>query len=94
MNLFAQQDTDNVLDIKEKRNATLGIKKSIIDLREQQKEHKEKIKRLVIQSESKTSEIEDLYGEKKSLLSQTRANKNALLAMEKERLAPQGETLH
>lgn len=84
MNLFAQQDTDNVLDIKDKRNATLGIKKSIIDLREQQKEHKEKIERLVAQAEAKTAEVEDLYGEKKDLLYQTRANKNALLAMEKD----------
>ena len=84
MNLFAQQDTDNVIDIKEKRNATLGIKKSIIDLREQQKEHREKIERLVVQSEAKTAEVEDLYGEKKNLLYQTRANKNALVAMEKD----------
>ncbi len=84
MNLFAQQDTDNVLDIKDKRNATLGIKKSIIDLREQQKEHKEKIERLVARAEAKTAEVEDLYGEKKDLLYQTRANKNALLAMEKD----------
>ncbi len=84
MNLFAQQDTDIVTDIKDKRNATLGIKKSIIDLRDQQKEHREKIKKLVVQSESKTAEVEGLYGEKKNLLNQTRANKNALLAMEKE----------
>ena len=84
MNLFAHQDTDDVLDIKEKRNATLGIKKSIIDLRGQQKEHKEKIERLVVQSEAKTAEVEDLYGEKQGLLYQTRANKNALIAMEKE----------
>ncbi len=84
MNLFAQQDTDNVTDIKDKRNATLVIKKSIIDLREQQKEHREKIEKLVVQSESKTAEVENLYGEKKNLLNQTRANKNALISMEKE----------
>ncbi|MCJ7665272.1 MAG: hypothetical protein MUO59_00880, partial [Actinobacteria bacterium] len=84
MSLFAQQDTDNILDIKEKRNATLSIKKSIIDLREQQKEHKEKISRLVVQAETKTAEVEDIYGEKKDLLGQTRANKNALVRMEKD----------
>ena len=84
MNLFAQQDIKNVQDIKERRDATIGIKKSIIDLRESQKEHKEKIERLVAQSEAKTAEIEDLYSEKQGLLNQTRANKNALLAMEKE----------
>jgi murein DD-endopeptidase MepM/ murein hydrolase activator NlpD len=84
MNLFAQQDSENVRQIKDKRDATIGIKKSIIDLREAQKEHRDKIERLVAQSEAKTAEIEELYGEKKSLLNQTRANKNALLAMEKE----------
>jgi murein DD-endopeptidase MepM/ murein hydrolase activator NlpD len=84
MSLFAQQDMENVQEIKEKRDATLGIKKSIIDLRETQKEHKEKVEGLVSKAEAKTSEIEDLYGEKKGLLYQTRANKNALLAMEKE----------
>ncbi len=84
MSLFAQQDMENVQKIKEKRDAMLGVKKSIIDLREAQKEHKEEIEGLVSKAEAKTSEIEDLYGEKKGLLSQTRANKNALLAMEKE----------
>jgi murein DD-endopeptidase MepM/ murein hydrolase activator NlpD len=84
MNLFARQDTDSVLEIKEKRNATLSIKKSIIDLREMQKEHKEKIGMLVSRAEAKTSEIEELYEEKNDLLYQTRANKNALIAMEKE----------
>ncbi len=84
MNLFARQDTASVLEIKEKRNATLGIKKSIIDLREMQKEHKEKIEMLVSRAEAKTSEIEELHEEKNSLLYQTRANKNALIAMEKE----------
>ena len=84
MSLFAQQDKENVQEIKERRDATLGIKKSIIDLREEQKEHKEDIERLVGKSEAKTAEIEELYGEKKGLLNQTRANKSALLAMEKE----------
>lgn len=84
MNLFAEQDTEDVREIKERRDATLGIKSSIIDLRETQKEHKEEIERLVAQSEAKTAEIEELYGEKKGLLNQTRANKNALIAMEKE----------
>jgi murein DD-endopeptidase MepM/ murein hydrolase activator NlpD len=84
MSLFAQQDSENVQEIKDRRDATIGIKKSIIDLRETQKDHKEKVERLVAQSEAKTAEIEGLYGEKKGLLNQTRANKNALLAMEKE----------
>ncbi len=84
MNLFAEQDARTVISIKEKRDATIGIKKSIIDLREKQKEYQEKVEKLVAEAEQKTSEIEDLYGEKKSLLSKTTANKNALIRMEKE----------
>ncbi len=84
MNLFAQQDTQNILEVKEKKTATIGIKKSIIDLREKQKEHEDKVKQLVMQAEQKVSEIDDLYYEKKSLLSRTTANKNALIQMEKK----------
>jgi murein DD-endopeptidase MepM/ murein hydrolase activator NlpD len=84
MNLFAEQDTQNILLIKEKRDATIGIKKSIINLREKQKEYRSDVERLVAQAEQKTDEIEDLYGEKKNLLSQTTANKNALIQMEKQ----------
>src|SRR4030066_441018 len=84
MNLFAEQDTQNILLIKEKRDATIGIKKSIIDLRERQKDYKSRVEKLVAQAEQKTNEIEDLYGEKKNLLSQSTANKNALIRMEKD----------
>jgi murein DD-endopeptidase MepM/ murein hydrolase activator NlpD len=84
MNIFARQDTENVQAVKEKRNATIGIKKSIIDLREKQKEDKEAIEKLVGQAEAKTAEVEGLYGEKKNLLSQSTANKNALIRMEKQ----------
>jgi len=84
MNLFAEQDTQNILLIKEKRDATIGIKKSIIDLREKQKEYKNNVEKLVTQAEQKANEIEGIYNEKKNLLSQTTANKNALIRMEKE----------
>ncbi len=84
MSLFAQQDTENVQDIKERRSATIGIKKSIIDLRDMQKEHRGKIEQLLSQAKVKNDEVEELYEEKTDLLYQTRANKNALIAMEKE----------
>ncbi len=84
MNLFAEQDTQNILLIKEKRDATIGIKKSIIDLREKQEDYKERVGKLVAEAEQKTGEIEGIYGEKKNLLSRTTANKNALIRMEKE----------
>ncbi len=84
MNLFAEQDTQNIQLIKEKRKATIGIKKSIIDLREEQKDHESKVEELVTQAEQKASEVGDLYGNKKNLLSQTTANKKALMEMKKQ----------
>jgi len=84
MNLFAQQDTQNVQLIKEKRYATIGLKKSITDLREEQKDHKSRVEELVAQAEQKANEIDDLYTDKKNLLFSTTANKNALIQMEKD----------
>jgi murein DD-endopeptidase MepM/ murein hydrolase activator NlpD len=84
MNLFAEQDTQNVLSVKEERDATIGIKKSIIDLREEQKKYKDKVEKLVAQAEQKANEIEGIYDEKKNLLSRATANKNALIQMEKQ----------
>ncbi len=84
MNLIAQQDAEIIKEIKEKRAANLNIKKGILDLREMQKQRKDEIAKLVAQAEKKQREIESIYDEKSSLLSKTRANKNALLAMEKD----------
>ena len=84
MNLFAEQDTQNIQLIKEKRNATIGLKKSITDLREEQKDHKSRVEQLVEQAEQKANEIDDLHTDKKNLLSRTTANKNALIRMEKD----------
>ena len=84
MNLFAEQDTQNILEVKEKKTATIGIKKSIIDLREKQKEYEDRVKQLVIQAEQKARERDDICNEKKNLLTRTTANKNALIKMEKQ----------
>jgi murein DD-endopeptidase MepM/ murein hydrolase activator NlpD len=84
MNLLASQDAKIINEIKDKRTANLNIKKGILDLREMQKERWEEIAKLVSQAEKKQREIESIYDEKSSLLSKTRANKNALLAMEKD----------
>lgn len=92
VNIFTQQGNDNVQQIKEKRDAVLSMKKVIIELREMQKDHQEQIAGLVSQAENKTEEIEDLYGEKKYLLSKTKADKAALIKMEEE-LAEKEEEL-
>ena len=92
VNIFTRQGNDNVQQIKEKRDAVLSMKKVIIELREMQKDHQEEIAGLVKQAENKTEEIEDLYGEKKYLLSKTKSDKAALIKMEEE-LAEKEEEL-
>ncbi len=84
MNLLAQRDADILNEIKDKRTANLNIKKGILDLREKQKDKKTEIEKLVAQAEKKQGEIEAIYDEKNSLLAKTRANKNSLIAMEKD----------
>jgi len=84
MNLLARQDADIVNEIRDKKSANLNIKKAILDLRETQEERMEEITDLVGQAESKQREIEDIYDEKSNILASTRADKNALIAMEKD----------
>jgi len=84
MTLLASQDAKIIQEIKDKRSANLNIKKGILDLRDKQKEYKNEVTQLVLQAEKKNSEIEGIYNEKNNLLSETRADKNALLSMEKQ----------
>ncbi len=84
MNLLASQDAEILKEIKDKRAANLNIKKIILDLRDMQKQKKAEIEKLVSDAEKKQREIENIYDEKSSILARTRANKNALLALEKE----------
>jgi murein DD-endopeptidase MepM/ murein hydrolase activator NlpD len=84
MNLLAKQDYEIMQDIKFKRDSTVSIKENITKLKNDEKSEKEKLENLVSDAEKKKKEVESIYTEKKSLLTKTRANKNALLAMEKQ----------
>lgn len=84
LNLVAQQDLEIMQDIKYKRDVATEIQENITELKEQEKQEKDGIEKLVSDAEKKKKEIEGIYAEKKNLLSQTRANKNALLEMEKQ----------
>ena len=84
MNLIAQQDAEIIKAIKDKRSSNLTIKKAILDLREKQKDRQAEVAKLVSQAEEKQSEVEGIYTEKANLLSNTRANKNALISMQKD----------
>jgi murein DD-endopeptidase MepM/ murein hydrolase activator NlpD len=91
MNLLAKQDLEIMKDIKFKRDSTINIKENIAELKSKEKSEKEKLEKLVSDAEQKKKEVEGIYTEKKSLLSQTRANKNALIAMEKQLEAKEAE---
>jgi murein DD-endopeptidase MepM/ murein hydrolase activator NlpD len=91
MNLLAKQDLEIMQDIKFKRDSTINIKENIAELNSKEKSEKEKLEKLVSDAEQKKKEVEEIYTEKKSLLSQTRANKNALIAMEKQLEAKEAE---
>jgi murein DD-endopeptidase MepM/ murein hydrolase activator NlpD len=91
MNLLAKQDLEIMQDIKFKRDSTINIKENITELKSKEKSEKEKLEKLESDAEQKKKEIESIYTKKKSLLSQTRANKNALIAMEKQLEAKEAE---
>jgi murein DD-endopeptidase MepM/ murein hydrolase activator NlpD len=84
VSMFARQGNDNVHLVKDKRNAVMTMKKVMLELREEQREYEQEISRLVSQSEEKAAQIEGLYSQKKTLLSQTTANKEQLIKMEAE----------
>jgi len=84
VNLVAEQGNENVSLVKDKRNAVMSIKKVMIELREEQKDHEQEMNRLVDESEEKAIQIEGLYNQKKNLLYQTRLNKEELIRMEAE----------
>ncbi|MBE3093664.1 MAG: peptidoglycan DD-metalloendopeptidase family protein, partial [Actinobacteria bacterium] len=84
MNLIAQQDTEIIKEIKDKRISNLTIKKAILDLREKQKDRQTEVAKLVSQAEKKQAEVEGIYNEKSNLLSNTRTNKKALIYMQKD----------
>ncbi len=84
MNLLASQDAVILKEVKDTKTANLNIKKGILDLREKQKDKLSEIEKILSQTESKQREVEGIYDEKSQLLSKTRADKNALIAIDKE----------
>ena len=91
MNLLAAQDAKIIEDIKEKKNATLSIKQSIMELKKKQDEQKSSLEKLVTQAEQKKAEVANILDQKKDLLSSARADKNALLAMQAQQIAKEQE---
>ena len=91
MNLLAEQDAEIILEIKDKKNATLSVKQNIMELREKQDEQKGQLEKLVTQAEQKKVEVAGILDQKKELLSDTKADKNALLALQAQQVAKENE---
>jgi murein DD-endopeptidase MepM/ murein hydrolase activator NlpD len=91
MNLFAQQDLKVVKEVAEIRQETEDSKENIERLKLEEKSQKKNLDELVGEAEKKKREIEAIYIEKKNLLSRTRANKDSLIAMEKQLEAKEKE---
>ncbi|MHB1253625.1 MAG: murein hydrolase activator EnvC family protein [Candidatus Humimicrobiaceae bacterium] len=91
MNLLAEQDAEIIVEIKDKKSATLSVKQNIMELRKKQDEQKGILEKLVTQAEQKKAEVADILDQKKELLSDTRADKNALLAMQAQQIAKENE---
>ncbi len=91
MNLFAMQDLKVVKEVAEIRQKTEDSKENIERLKSQERTQKKNLDVLVGEAEKKKREIEAIYIEKKNLLSRTRANKESLIAMEKQLEAKEKE---
>jgi len=91
MNLLAEQDSKIIDEVKNKKNAMLSVKESIVELKEKQDEQKVNVEKLVTQAEQKKTEVAGILGQKKELLSATKADKNALIAMEAQLTAKETE---
>lgn len=91
LNLIAQQDLDVLKEVQNSREKIIELKENIEDLKSQGKNQKNNLEELVEEAAQKTREIENIYTEKKSLLSRTTANKEALIKMEEELAAKEKE---
>jgi len=91
MNLLAQQDLQILQEMQEIRDKTVAVKEEILKLKDEEKLQKEQLESLVGEAEKKKREVEGIYIEKKTLLGKTRANKEALINMEKQLAAKEAE---
>lgn len=91
MSLLLKQDTDVLTEIKDRKAKLLVLNESILSLKNNQKDKKEEIEKLIEKSLDKKREIEDIYNEKVDLFSQAKANKDALIAMENQLAAKEIE---
>jgi murein DD-endopeptidase MepM/ murein hydrolase activator NlpD len=91
MSLLLKQDIDILTEIKDRKAELLVLNKSILSLKDDQKDKREEIEKLIEKSLDKKRDIEGIYNEKVELFSQAKANKDALIAMENQLAAKEIE---
>ncbi|MBM3708020.1 MAG: hypothetical protein FJW69_06745 [Actinobacteria bacterium] len=91
MNLLAQQDLEILQEMQEIRDITVAIKEAISKLKDEESSKKKQLESLVGEAEKKKRDVEGIYIEKKTLLGKTRANKEALIKMEKQLASKEAE---
>ena len=91
MNLLAGQDAGIIIEIKDRKSATLSVKQNIMELKKKQDDQKGNLEKFVTQAEQKKAEVAGILSQKNELLSDTRADKNALLAMQAQQVAKETE---
>jgi murein DD-endopeptidase MepM/ murein hydrolase activator NlpD len=91
MNLLAEKDLEILKEIKSRRQSAISIKNNLIDLREEEKEQKSEIETLISQAEVEKRNMEDIYSQKQSLLSSTKASKESLMELERQLSAKEVE---
>jgi len=91
MNLVAKQDSEIINEVQGIRDRTIKTRDGIEQLKSRERIQKNNLETLVSDAETKKREIEGIYNEKKSLLGKARANKEALIKMEKQLAAKEAE---
>ncbi len=91
VNIITKQDVEILKDLKESKEEIAKLKENIETLKNNEKNEKLHLEKLVRDSSTKAQQIEGIYIEKKNLLSQTRANKEALIKLEDELAAKEKE---
>ena len=91
MNLLAEKDLEILEEIKSRRGSVLAIKNNLIDFRKEEREQESEIETLVSETEVEKRNIEEIYGQKQSLLSSTKASKESLMELERQLSAKEVE---
>jgi murein DD-endopeptidase MepM/ murein hydrolase activator NlpD len=81
---IVKKDAEIIKEIMERKKLLLETKKNILKLQDEQIQQKSDLESLIKNEETKKTEIEVIYKQKKELLTVATANKEALIAMENQ----------